>query len=244
MTTTLDRPRTAAPALAAVVAATGAMLALALWSFVAALTQLISAATMTAESIARGVSLPAAAFDGVSTGTLNIGRMLITGMYDGNDAPLPEAIAFTQSLRDILVPFHVAATLDAALVLSLALVVLLLCTRLVKGQPFARHMTLALAIFAGALAAFSLAAQLVRRIPFADATAVSWSMRKDFAWYITTLQSPPAPNAITDDSFTYTPAGVPLPLDLTLLGVAILIGLVAAAFAIGQRMQRDTQGLV
>ncbi len=105
-------------------------------------------------------------------------------------------------------------------------------------------MTWSLAGFAGILAIFSVAAQLVRRIPFADATAVSWSMRKDFAWYITTLQSPPAPNAITDESFTYTPSGAPLPLDLTLVGVAVLIGLVAAAFAVGLKLQRDTEGLV
>ena len=105
-------------------------------------------------------------------------------------------------------------------------------------------MTWSQAGFAGILAIFSVAAQLVRRIPFADATAVSWSMRKDFAWYITTLQSPPAPNAITDESFTYTPSGAPLPLDLTLVGVAVLIGLVAAAFAVGLKLQRDTEGLV
>lgn len=243
MTETLTRPRTSA-AVAAVAGAAGLMVALALVSVIAASTRLIGAAAMTAESIARGVSLPAAAFDGVSTGTLNIGRMLVTGMFDGNDQPLPEALTFTASLREIIVPFYGAELIDAALVLALAIIVLLLCLRLVRGKPFARHMTWSLAAFAGILAVFSVAAQLVRRIPFADATAVSWSMRKDFAWYITTLQSPPAPNAITDESFTYTPSGVPLPLDLTLVGVAVLIGLVAAAFAVGLRMQRDAEGLV
>lgn len=244
MTLQMDRIRTTGRALGAVIGLTGLIVAVAFLSFISALARLIMAATMTAESIARGTSVPAAAFDGVSTGTLTLGRMLITGMFDGNDVPLPEARAFTQSLTDILVPFHAAETLDAALVLALSIVVLLLCIRLVKRRPFARHMTRVLAAFSVALAVFSLAAQLVRRIPFADATAVSWSMRKDFAWYITTLQSPPAPNAITDESFTYTPAGIPLPLDLTLVGVAVLIGLVAAAFAIGRQMQHDTEGLV
>ena len=243
MTLALDQSRTTR-ALPAVIALTGLVAAISMWSFIASLVRLVQAATLSAESIARGVSLPAAAFDGVSTGTLNLGRMLITGMFDGNDAPQPEAIAFTQSLKDILVPFHAAEAIDSALVLALSIVVLLLVVRVVKARPFTRYMTLVLAAFSAALAVFSVAAQLVRRIPFADATAVSWSMRKDFAWYITTLQSPPAPNAITDESFTYTPAGIPLPLDLTLVGVAVLIGLVAAAFAIGQRMQRDTEGLV
>ncbi len=243
MTETLARSRTSI-GVAAVAGATGLMAALALVSAIAASVRLIGAVTMSAASIARGVSLPAAAFDGVSTGTLNIDRMLLTSMFDGNDQPLPEAEEFTASLRDILVPFYGAELIDAALVLALAIIVVLLCLRLVRGKPFARHMTWSLAGFAGILAIFSVAAQLVRRIPFADATAVSWSMRKDFAWYITTLQSPPAPNAITDESFTYTPSGAPLPLDLTLVGVAVLIGLVAAAFAVGLKLQRDTEGLV
>ena len=231
-------------AVTAVASAAGLMVALALYSVVAASLRLIGSATMTAESIARGVTLPAAAFDGVSTGTLTAGRMLLTGMYDGNDTPLPEAISFTSSLREIVVPFHAAELIDATLVLALSVIVLLLCLRLVRRAPFARYMTWSLAAFAGMLAVFSVAAQLVRRIPFADAAAVSWSTRKDFAWAISTLQSPPAPNAITDDSFIYTPSGIPLPLDLTLVGVAILIALVAAAFAVGLRMQRDTEGLV
>jgi hypothetical protein len=244
VTTTLERRRTSATALTAVVAASGLMVALALFSFGAALSRLIGALTFSAEGIVDGVSLPAAAFDGVSSGTLNIGRALITGMYDGNDVPLPEARDFAAQIQGSLVPFHAAETIDAALVLALSIVVLLLCIRLVRGRPFVRHMTLSLAAFAAILAVFSVAAQVVRRIPFADATAPSWSTRKDFAWYIATLQSPPAPNAIVDESFTYTPAGVPLPLDLTLVGVAVLIALVAAAFAIGQRMQRDVEGLV
>lgn len=242
MTLQTDRTITTGRALGAVIGLTGIVVAAAFLSFAAALARLVMAATLTAESIARGASVPAAAFDGVSSGTLTIGRMLITSMFDGNDVPLPEAIAFTRSLNDILVPFHAAEAIDAALVLALSIVVLLLCIRLVKRRPFELHMTRVLAAFGAALAVFSVAAQLVRRIPFADATAAGWSMRKDFAWYITTLQSPPAPNAITDESFTYTPAGIPL--DLTLVGVAVLIGLVAAAFAIGHRMQNDTEGLV
>lgn len=220
------------------------MVALALYSVVAAAVRLIGSATLTAGSIVDGASLPAAAFDGVSNGTIAFGTPFITSLYDGNDVPSPAAIAFAASLRDSLVPFHAAELIDAALVLALAVIVLLLCLRLVRRMPFVRHMTWSLAAFAGTLAVFSVAAQVVRRIPFADATAVSWSTRKDFAWYITTLQAPPAPNAITDESFTYVPSGAPLPLDLTLVGVAVLIGLVAAAFAIGQRMQRDTEGLV
>ena len=244
MTPTLVRPPVIIPALTAVVAASGLMVALAAWSLVAALTRLIGAATLSAERVVDGVSLPAAAFDGVSTGTLNLGRMLITSMYDGNDEPLPDARIFVGDVRGILVPFYASGAINAALVLALAVVVLLLCVRLVRSRPFVRHMTFSLAAFSVLLASFTLASQIVRRIPFADANASTWSMRKDFAWYITTLQSPPAPNAITDDSLTYTSAGVPLPLDLTLVGVAVLIGLVAAAFAIGQRMQRDTEGLV
>ena len=236
--------RTQARAVGAVATATALMVLLALASLVAALTRLVGALTMSAESIARGVSLPAAAFDGVSTGTLNLGRMLITNMYDGNDVPLPEAHAFAAGLRSIVVPFYASEAINAALVLALAIVVLLLCLRLVRGLPFVRHVTLSLAAFGVILAVFSVASQVVRRIPFADGAVDAWSIRKDFASYIVTLQSPPTENALTDDSFTYTPAGIPLPLDLTLVGVAVLIGLVAAALSLGQRRQRDTIGLV
>lgn len=240
MTTATASRLSAAPALVA--AASGLMAGLATYSFGAAVVRLVGALGITAESIAQGVSLPAAAIDGVSTGTFALGRMAVTTMYDGNDAPLPEAYGFAASLREIAVPFAVAEALDAALVLALSIVVVLLCLRLVRRRPFARSMTWSLVAFAGILAAFSVAAQAVRRIPFTDTESEAWTMRKDFAWFIKEFQHPV--DGQWDDTMIYEPAGTPLPLDLTLVGVAVLIALVAAAFAVGHRLQRDTEGLV
>lgn len=244
MTGLIERRKAGTAALSAVTAATGLVVALALYSFVASMVRFIGAATMTAEGIELGVSVPAAAFDGVSTGELSIGQMLIATMYDGNGVPSRDAHAFTQSLKDVVVPYFAAESLNAALVLALSIIVLLLCLRLVRGKPFVKHMTVGLAVFAALVAVFSIASQLLRRLPFVDAYEPVMTPRKDFAWLLTDLQLPPDPSVIRDDSVVFVPDGAPLPLDLTLVGIAVLIGLVAAAFAIGRRMQRDTEGLV
>lgn len=240
MSQTLDRTKTETRALVAVATATTAMVALALYALVVAGVRLIEAATLSAESIARGVTLPAAAIDGVSSGTVELGLMEVTQMYDGNDVPLPQAFEYTRGLRDFLVPFEAARTLDAALILGLAIVVLLLCLRLVRRKPFARHLTWSLGIFAVMVAGFSVAAQVIRRAPFGDSPGDS--VREYLAMMMRAMQAPPIPNFSWDNDITYTPASTSL--DLTLLGLGILIGLVAAAFAIGRRMQRDTEGLV
>ena len=240
----MERRKVGTPALTAVTAATGLVVAFALYAFAASMARLIGSATMTAERIEYGVSLPAAAFDGVSTGDLSLGRMLITTMYDGNGVPSPDAHAFTQGLKDVVVPYFSSEAINAALVLALSVIVLLLCLRLVRGKPFVRHMTVSLGIFASLVAAFSVASQVLRRLPFVDAYEPVITPRKDFAWVLRELQLPPEPGVFRDDSIVFVPAGSPLPLDLTLVGIAVLIGLVAAAFAIGRRMQRDTEGLI
>lgn len=234
------RPRTLLP----VVLATGAVVAAALVALGFALVRLLTWVTITPEHIARGVTMPAAAFDGVSTGTLSLGRMAVTNMFDGNDLPLPEAASFLDGIRAVVVPYYAAEAINAGLVLALSVVVLLLCLRLARQRPFVRHMTLSLAAFAVVLAAFSLASQLVRRIPFADSNDATWTIRKDFAYFMKELQRPLDEGTIWDGTTVYTPSGLPFPLDLTLVGVAALIALIAAAFSIGQRMQRDTEGLV
>lgn len=242
MTQTLDRTKTEARALVAVATATAAMVALALYALVVAAVRLIEAVTLSAESIAGGVTLPAAAVDGVSSGTVTLGLMEVTHMYDGNNLPLPQAFEYTRGLRDFLVPFEGARAIDAALILALAIVVLLLCLRLVRRKPFARHLTWSLAIFAVVVAGFSLAAQVIRRAPFGDSDSEGDTVREYLAMMMRAIQAPPIPNFSWDNDITYTSASSAL--DLTLLGLGVLIGLVAAAFAIGQRMQRDTEGLV
>lgn len=227
--------------MAAVVTAASLMTAVALYSVILAITRVVGAATLSAESIAEGTVLPAEAIDGVSSGTLTLEMLFVTQMYDGNNVPSSTAIWFAEQLRGFLVPYAVANAIDAAFVLALAVVVLLLCLRLVRGRPFVRHMTWALAIFAVVIATFGLASQLVRRAPFG---IPELTVRTDLEQIMRSLQAPSLPSVIIDHSALYTPAAGPLPLDLTLLGVAVLIGLVAAAFAIGQRMQRDTEGLV
>jgi hypothetical protein len=239
-----EEARRASVPLIIVAGLTIVMVVLALLSFLGAMARLISAATMSAESIARGVSFPAAAIDGVSTGTFSFGRMAITSMFDGNDVPQPEAIEFTRAIRETVVPFYASEAINAALVLALSIVVLLLCLRLVRRRPFVRYMTWSLAAFAVITAVFSLASQLIRRAPFTDAASEDWTFRKDLATVISDLQVPLPPNTISDDSIAYTAAGTPFPVDLTLVGIAVLIGLIAAAFAIGERMQRDVEDLV
>ena len=227
--------------MAAVVTAATLMTAIALYSVITAIVRVIAAATLSAESIAEGTVLPAEAIDGVSQGTLTLEMLFVTQMYDGNNVPSSEAIWFAEQLRGFLVPYAAASAIDASFVLALSVVVLLLCVRLVRGQPFVRHMTWALAIFAVVIAAFGLGSQLVRRAPFG---IPDLTVRTDLERMMRALQAPPLPNISINHSALYTPAAGPLPLDFTLLGVAVLIGLVAAAFAIGQRMQRDTEGLV
>lgn len=242
MTATLARARTATPALLAVIVATAVTLAVALWSFIGALARVIGAATITAESISQGYQVPAAAVDGTSAGTLDVGLMEVTQNYDGNNEPLPFAHEYAAELRGIVVPFEVSALLDALLVLSLSVVVLLLCLRLVRGRPFLPHVTVSLAVFAGLTAALGIGSQLVRNAPF---TATDhFTLRDHLALMMSAMRAPEVEGISWGNDITYIPATGSAPLDLTMLGMAVLLGLIAAAFAIGQRMQRDVEGLV
>jgi|GEM_PF-3955503 hypothetical protein len=229
-------------ALPAVVAATLGLLGLALWSFATALIELGSALSLSAESIANGFSVPAAAVNGTSSGTLEVGRFEITHLYDGNGLPTEGAFVVAQQIRDFIVPYALANVLDATLVVSLAVVVLLLCVRLVRVQPFVAHVTWSLATFATLTAVFSITSQLVRAAPFAANNEPGF--REHLATMMAAISAPPLPDITWDNDITYIPGTGAAPLDLTFVGMAVLLGLVAAAFAIGQRMQRDTEGLV
>jgi hypothetical protein len=242
MTATLARARTATPALLALVAATGLTLAVALWSFIGALARVIGAVTITAESISQGYQVPAAAVDGTSTGTLSVGLMEVTQNYDGNNVPLEYAYAYAAELRGIIVPFEVSALLDALLVLSLSVVVLLLCLRLLRGRPFLPHVTVSLAVFAGLTAVLGIGSQLVRNAPFA--VTDQFGLRDHLALVMSAMRAPEIDGISWGNDITYIPVSGSTPLDLTMLGMAVLLGLIAAAFAIGQRMQRDVEGLV
>jgi hypothetical protein len=225
-----------------VTTATVGLCAVALWSFGKAILGLVSALSISAESIANGFTVPAAAVDGVSTGTLAVGKLEVTQLYDGNGVPSPEAILVAHDVRDFMVPYTTALVLDAAFVLSLAIVVVLLCIRLERGRPFVAHLTWSLAIFAVVTAVFSIGSQLVRGAPFA--ASVEPGFRQHLATMMAAFQAPPIPGIMWDNDITYTAAAGPTPLDLTFVGMALLLGLIAAAFALGQRLQRDTDGLV
>lgn len=229
-------------ALPAVVAATLGLLGFALCRFATALIELGSALSLSAESIVNGFSVPAAAVNGTSPGTLEVGMLEITHLYDGNGIPTEGAFVVAQQIRGFSVPFAAANVLDATLVVSMAIVVLLLCVRLVRGQPFVAHVTWGLATFAVLTALLSIGSQLVRAIPFAANNEPGF--RDHLATMMAVMSAPPMPDIIWDNDITYIPATGAAPLALTFVGMAVLLGLVAAAFAIGQRMQRDTRGLV
>jgi len=239
------RSRIGIGALLVVTGATAVVIAIAIRALAISAAQWVSAAAITAENIREGARFPAVLFDGTSSGTWGFDEATITMMYDGNDVPSRDAITYASSLRDTAVPYFASETINAAIVTSLSVIVLLLCIRLLRGRPFARHVTVSLAVFAGVVAVGSIASQLVRRIPFTPVNEFDYSFREDVAsqiLYSKSIANDAEPGLL--EAIGYVPSTAPVPLDLTLLGVGVLIGLVSAVFAIGRRLQRDTDGLV
>lgn len=188
--------------------------------------------------VAAGVKLPAAAFDGYSTGTIEFS---MSG-DQGFDTATIVGNGYIEGLRTILLPYYVSELINALLVLALCAVVLLLCIRMLRGGPFVAPTTASLAAFAVVLGVGSIASQLVRRTLFGPESEAVYAARDRAELTIFTTDHGEFGQYFLGKS-PYAPGGDP-GLDLFPLGIAILIGLIAAAFWIGHRMQRDTQGLV
>ena len=185
-----------------------------------------------------GVILPAIAFDGHSTGTVAFS----SNDTLGTTVVGPGAVSYTDSLRAIVLPYYWSEFINALLVLVLCAVVLLLCIRMLRGGPFVAPTTASLAVFAVLLGVGSIVSQLVRRAP-SGAETLTVTVARDRA-----IEAILATEHLDLDQFyiegsPYVPGGDPA-LDLFPLGIAILLGLIAAAFWLGHRMQRDTEGLV
>jgi hypothetical protein len=212
------------------------MLGLATWTFASALTRLISALTISAESIEQGITLPAAMFVRDDAGRFEIERDTLATMYDGNGVPSETAVSFAADLRDVASTFHGAAALSALVVLALAVVVMLLCVRLLRGQPFGRAMTVTLGVFAGVIAAGSILSQTLLAAPWLSQSAAEF--RTDIAGLMIG-----APQISDTDSGYHRATGV-AELDLTFVGIGVLLALVAVAFRVGEKLHTDTKGLV
>ena len=98
--------------------------------------------------------------------------------------------------------------------------------------------TASLGAFAVLLAVGSIASQLVLR--GGTESPEIHAARNGAAWAIVNSRQPESWEGLPTG---YVAAGEP-GFDLFPLGVAVLIAVIAAAFWLGHRMQRDTQGLV
>jgi hypothetical protein len=219
-----------------------AMVAATAYAFTVAAVNLVGAVFMSAESIENGASYPAAAYDGISSGTWTDSALSITAMYDGNGVPSAEARGWAHEQQSIVLPYFASQTINALLLLALSVVVLLLCIRLLRGRPFARQMTWSLATLAVVVAVGTISSQLLRHLPFNDST---YSLRADLALAIreSQINGQYAAAKMVDGS-GYAPGVLGWSIDLTFVAVAVLIALIAAAFAIGARLQHDSDGLV
>jgi len=191
------------------------------------------------EQLTNGLSLPAAAFDGHSSGTLAVSTEV--GLVNPITQYSVIGESFATTVRAIVVPFYWSELINALLVLALAAVVLLLCAQLLRGGPFVARITASLGAFALLLAVGSITSQLVRLGALGGDSPSVASAREGAVWQIFESQHNWA--GMEPARPPYVPA-TGLALDLFPLGVAVLIAVIAAAFWLGHRMQRDTDGLV
>ena len=215
-----------------------AMAAVAVYATSLKLERLLFGLGLDESQVRAGVILPAMAFDGHSIGTVAFS----SADELGTSVVGSGASSYTDSLRTIVLPFYWSEFINAVLVLALCAVVLLLCIRMLRGGPFVAATTASLAVFAAVLAVGSVASQLVRRAPFGIDTPSVAATRDRAVSVIVSTEHPELGQFYVEGS-PYVPGADP-GLDLFPLGIAILIGLIAAAFWLGHRMQRDTEGLV
>ncbi|MFL2001045.1 hypothetical protein [Microbacterium sp. A1-JK] len=108
--------------------------------------------------------------------------------------------------------------------LAISAAIVWLAAALLRGRPFTRLFPGALAVLAGVIMVAGMASQLVGAIARAE----------------TVLFLGPADQMTGPGGF----AGFWFPLDFSPIGWGLGIGLVASAFQIGTRLQRETAGLV
>lgn len=215
-----------------------AMAAVAVYATSLKLERLLFGLSLDQDALDVGANLPAAAFDGHSTGTITFS----SADTIGTSVIGRGATTYTDSLRTIVLPFYLSEFINALLVLALSAVVLLLCIRMLRGKPFVAQTTASLAVFAVVLGVGSIASQLVRRAQFgAELPGVAAARDRGFM-AIRSADSLEFGQVYLEGS-PYHPGGEP-GLDLFPLGIAVLLGLIAIAFWLGRRMQRDTEGLV
>lgn len=200
--------------------------------------------------IAGGALLVAAlALVGAVFGTVSLAtdeRVAVPGMLIGN-AETPEfteksgaivearyesvgieVTGLSGEARAWLVTEHLSAAL---LTVGLGLVVAWVATRLAAGRPFVRSATIALGVAAILVTASGLLEQAAAAI--ARAEVVDFLGSRD----ITAGGTPDNPSY---EGFV----GFGLNLDLAPLAWGMALIVVAGAFELGQRLQRDTEGLV
>ncbi len=216
-----------------------AMAAVAVYATSLKLERLLFGLGLDEAQVKAGVALPATAFDGHSTGTIAFSGADELG--DRTTTIVGSAASYTSSLRAIVLPYFWSELINAVLVLALCAVVLLLCLRMLRGGPFVAPTTASLAVFAVLLGVGSIASQVVRRAPFGVDSPTVAAVREAAQLDIVSTDHPEL--GAYFDASPYVPGSDP-GLDLFPLGIAILLGLIAAAFWLGHRMQRDTEGLV
>jgi len=217
-----------------------AMSAVAVYSTSLRLERLLFGFGLDEEQLKAGVALPAMAFDGHSTGTIAVSAS--DELANRTSSIVGSADSYAESLRTIVLPYYWSEFINAVLVLALCAVVLLLCIRLLRSGPFVASTTASLAVFAVVLGVGSIASQLVRRGPIGYQSPTVDAARERAVVAIVSTEHLQLGDYLVESS-PYHPGGQP-GLDLFPLGVAILVGLIAAAFWLGHRMQRDTEGLV
>ena len=215
-----------------------AMAAVAVYASSLKLERLLFGLGLDEKQVDAGVILPAMAFDGHSTGTIAFSSFDELGTRVVGSA----AVTHTESIRAIVLPFYWSEFINALLVLALCAVVLLLCIRMLRGGPFVAPTTASLAVFAVLLGIGSIASQLARRAPIGTESPSVRVVRERAAEAIVNTEHL-EPGDYYGMGSPYVPDGEP-GLDLFPLGIAILVGVIAAAFWLGHRMQRDTEGLV
>lgn len=183
------------------------------------------------------VSLRQKLVDGVYTVTLGVsgdlldkvpvpttGTATVTGLFGGN-----EAFVSTVMLNVTDLSAEATAMLIAGHVLSFVLYAVLvssviyLCIRLLRGRPFARSMTIAAVVVALALIVLGTASDVLTEVL---RNTVQTEMLGD--------GMPPEPYS-GGRSFSF-PGGY--------LAAGLAVAVVALAFRIGDRVTRDTEGLV
>lgn len=172
------------------------------------------------------------------------GRMLGEGPLEVAGMPLtnPSTPAFTESLADVSAASYETAvltvegapaaarwllwgaqTLPSLATIGICVALIWLCLRVARQQPFGRSVSFALLTTASLVVLAGIGGQVLAAMG-----------RTEIADHLG--------GAATAGSEGFS--GFFVDLSLSSVGIALAIGVLAAAFEIGERLQRDTEGLV